>query len=84
MHTYGYKHSQYNSIRTDDLERLIPEDYELPAQPVPAVKEKPPAWQRRYQQALAAEQRWLSKEKRATKALKKARQKIRYYERTYS
>lgn len=83
MHTYGYRHKQYNGIRQTDLEKLIPEDYELPAQPAPAIKVKPPAWQRRYSQALAAEKRWLAKEKRATKALKKARQKIRYYERTY-
>ncbi len=83
MHTYGYNHHQYNGISGAELEKLVPENYDLPAQPAPAVKEKPAAWQKRYQQALAAEKRWASKEKRAAKALKKARQKIRYYERTY-
>ena len=67
-----------------ELEKLIPENYELPAQPTPKAKPAEPVWTKRYKAALANKKRWLSKEKRAKNALKKINQKVRYYERTYS
>ena len=83
MHTYGYNHSEYNGIRQDDLERIVPTTCELAAEPVKAKPKPEPKWKKSYAQAVAAEKRWLAKQKRAVNALKKARQKVKYYERKY-
>lgn len=83
MHTYGYRHSQYNDIRAEDLERLFPDNYVLPT---PAPKPEPvkvAAWIQKRDRLLARRKAWESKAKRAENALKKINKSLRYYERTY-
>lgn len=84
MHTYGYHHNQFEDISQEDLEKLVPENYNLPAEPVKTKKATAPAWRKKYDQAVAAEKRWMAKQKRAATALKKARKKIKYYESKYA
>ncbi len=84
MHTYGYNHDQYSDISQADLEKVVPENYNIRAEPVKVKPAAEPVWKKKYQQALAAEKRWLAKQKRAVTALKKARKKVRYYENKYA
>lgn len=83
MHTYGYNHSQFNDPCGDELEGWFPENNQIPVKQPVVKKAAQPKWQARYERAIASEKRWLSKQKRATNALKKVRAKIKYYERNY-
>lgn len=84
MHTYGYKHSQYNDISEKELNKLFPEVIDLP----PAIDKVKaaalPKWQAKYDSALKRRKVWQAKAKRAANALKKVEKQIAYYERTYA
>ena len=83
MHTYGYKHSQYNDIRAEDLERLFPDNYLVPVPEPKPERVKQAAHIDKYARLVARRKAWESKARRAENALKKINKSIRYYERTY-
>jgi len=84
MHTYGYRHSEYNDITEPELNKLFPETYDIPAQPEPKARLAAlPKWQTKYNRLLARRKTWESKQRRAKVALKKLETQIKYYERTY-
>jgi hypothetical protein len=83
MHNFGYGHSQF-------YEREVPPEVyagvlakwgeRLPVRAA-VVKPKPPRAERNYQRAVAAERRWATRLKRATTMYRKAKARLRGYER---
>lgn len=83
MHTYGYKHAEYNDILPGELAQLYPDNFEVPAEAEKLQCAAAPKWRTKYDSALKRRKAWLSKAKRAETALKKIEKQIKYYERTY-
>ncbi len=86
-HTRGMHHHQMNrnpqySRVSDWRERYAWAETMPLEKALPKAKAKKDVQMRRYNAALAAEGRWMTKLKRAQTALKKLRPRLRYYERT--
>jgi hypothetical protein len=83
MHNFGYEHSQF-------YDRRVPLEVHAPiiakwGERIPVrvvrVQPKPPRAQRNYERAVAAERRWALRLKRATTMHRKAKARLRGYER---
>jgi hypothetical protein len=88
MHTYGYKHADYNDIPYKECAKVFPDNPKAvtwnkpPKAPKPKA-EKPPAWIAKYESAVKRKKAWETKKKRAETALKKINKTIKYYEKKY-
>jgi hypothetical protein len=85
-HTRGMKHHQMNRnpqyTRVGDWRDRYAWAETMPLEKAgPKARKKPDVQLQRYTRALAAQQRWETKLKRAQQALKKLRPRLRYYER---
>jgi len=84
MHTYGYKHSQYEDIRPDEVLKLYPEnkllDWAEPEKRIETLDEKVI---KKVAALKARERSWNTKAKRAATAQKQIAKKLKYYSKTY-